>query len=97
MQQKIIEAVNSLGISGLQVTDMSEGKGSFVNSTYELPSGLNVKLWDDNKTYYINQIERKNNDRCYGVVADEKWLLVCEYGCGGSDSEIIVFMQWNKK
>lgn len=30
-------------------------------------------------------------ERCYGVVADERFILVCEYGCNGADPEIIVY------
>lgn len=31
--------------------------------------------------------------RYYGLVADEKYLLICEYGENGSDAEIILFMK----
>ena len=42
---------------------------------------------------YISVINLKkaNSDRCYGLVADDKYMLVCEYGCNGSDPEIIVY------
>jgi hypothetical protein len=29
--------------------------------------------------------------RCYGLTADENYLLVCEYGENGKDPEIVVF------
>jgi len=29
------------------------------------------------------------------LVADEEYLLVCEYGVDGADAEIIVFKRWN--
>ncbi len=32
--------------------------------------------------------------RYFGLVADEKYLLICEYGENGSDAEIILFMKW---
>lgn len=32
--------------------------------------------------------------RYYGLAADEKYLLICEYGENGSDAEIILFMKW---
>ena len=50
-----------------------------------------VKLLDDKKIYLGYQLEKINEDRCYGLAADEKYLLVCEYGCNGADPEIIVF------
>ena len=38
-----------------------------------------------------NQVEVAGSERCFGVVADESMLLVCRYGCGGSDPEIILY------
>jgi hypothetical protein len=49
-----------------------------------------LSLW-----YYINQLEKNGSPRCYGLTADEKYLLVCEYGEGGTDAEIVVFKRWN--
>ena len=45
----------------------------------------------DNKVYWGNQIEIPDSSRCYGVVADNEYLLVCEYGCGGADPQIILY------
>ena len=96
IKNEIIKQFNSLGISDMGViTDMHEGSGAFVNIEYVLPSGQTIKLWDDNKTYLINQVCKCNSNRCYGLVADEKYLLVCGYGDEGVDGEIIVFKQWN--
>ena len=39
----------------------------------------------------MNQIERTNSERCYGVVANEDFILVCEYGCNGADPEIVMY------
>lgn len=50
---------------------------------------------DDNKIYLGNQICKKNSSRCYGLTADENYLLVCEYGDGGSDAEIVVYKKRN--
>lgn len=66
-------------------------KGSFVNVEYTLPSGQQVKVWDDNKIYLGNQLHKKNSNRCYGIAADEKYLMVCEYSDGGAKPEIVVF------
>ena len=49
-----------------------------------------LKFWDDNKIYLGNQLPKKGSDRCYGIAADEKYLMVCEYGCGGEAPEIVV-------
>lgn len=62
---------------------------------YALPNGQVVKFWDDNKIYLGNQLHKKDSDRCYGIIADEKYLMVSEYSGYGADAEIIVFKQWN--
>ena len=30
-----------------------------------------------------------------GIAADEKYLMVSEYGENGSDAEIVIFQRWN--
>ena len=96
MKEQLIKEFNNLGIVDMEeVTVLHEGKGEFVNLDFPLPCGKIVNLWDNEKTYYINQLEKKNSERCYGLTADEKYLLVCEYGEGGSDPEIVVFKRWN--
>ena len=83
--------------NALNIPDMPEVKelvplcGSYVNLEYLLPSEQKAKLLDENKIYLGYQLERQNGDRCYGIVADSSHLLVCEYGCNGSDPEIVVF------
>ncbi len=70
-------------------------KGSFTNIEYALPNGQIVKFWDDNKIYLGNQLHKKDSDRCYGIIADAKYLMVSEYSGFGADAEIVVFKQWN--
>lgn len=74
-----------------EVTDLNLLKGSFVNLPYTIPNGQVVKLWDDDRIYWGNQLCKKDSNRCYGLAADEHYLLVCEYGDGGSDAEIVVY------
>ncbi len=96
MKDRLIKEFNGLGITDMEeVKELHSGKGNFVNLDFPLPCGETVKLWNDGKTYYINQLEKKNSERCYGLTADEKYLLVCEYGEGGSNPEIVVFKRWN--
>lgn len=94
--EKLIAAFNELNIEGMdKVTELHELTGEFINCVYTLPSGQQVKLWDDNKIYLGNELCKKGSDRCYGIAADEKYLMVCEYGDNGSDAEIVVFKRWN--
>ena len=96
MKEKIINEFNKLGIPDMdEVKELYVGKGSFVNLDFPLPCGLTARFWDDDKTYYIAQLEKRGSERCYGLTADEKYLLVCEYGNGGSNPEIVVFKRWN--
>lgn len=54
-----------------------------------------IKLLDDRKIYLGYQVEKKDSDRWYGLVADREYLLVCEYGCNGEDPEIILLKKRN--
>lgn len=92
MKEQLIAEFNALGIEDMgEVTELNELPGAYINLQYTLPSGQVIKLWDDDKTYLGNQICKKGSDRCYGLTADEHYLLVCEYGENGSDAEIVVY------
>lgn len=91
LKGRLIAEINALGIKGLVVNDLNLLNGSFVNLEYPLSNGLTVKLLKDNYVYLGNQIEVAGKERCYGVVADQSYILVCEYGCGGAEPEIILY------
>lgn len=91
----MIEEFNSLGIEGLKVNDLNFLSGAYVNLEYCLSNGVRVKMLEDDKVYLGNQIEVPGKDRCYGIVGDADHLLVCEYGCGGTDPEIILYKKRN--
>ena len=59
------------------------------------PSGEHVKLLNDNDVYLGNQVECLFNDevikKCFGILANMNFLLVCEYGENGVDPEIIAY------
>jgi hypothetical protein len=97
LKKELIEEINSLGIKNLQIDDLNLLNGFYVNLEYPLPNGQSVKLLEDDKVYLGNQVERPGSDRCYGVVADDAYLLVCEYGCGGTEPEIIMYKKRNGK
>lgn len=92
LKDQLIAEFNALGIEDMDtVTDLYALNGSFVNLTYTLPGGQTIKFWDDNRIYLGNQLCKHNSDRCYGITADENYLLICEYGADGSDAQIVVF------
>jgi len=96
LKGKLLAAFNELGIQDMEkVTDLYPLVGAVINIEYALPNGQVVKFWDDNKIYLGNQLHKEGSDRCYGIIADEKYLMVSEYSGYGADSEIIVFKRWN--
>ena len=93
MKKALIEEFNALGIQGLQVNDLNLLNGFYINLEYRLTNGQSVKLLDDSRVYWGNQIEIPGNDRCYGIAADDKYLLVCEYGCNGAEPQIVAYVR----
>ena len=91
MKAGLIAEFNALGVPGLEITELHLLNGFFVNLEYRLANGQSVKLLNDNDVYLGNQVEIPGSDRCYGLAADGEHLLVCEYGCGGADPEIVVY------
>lgn len=90
-KEDLIRQFNALGIPDMEeVTELYELRGDFINLEYRLPSGQRVRLWDDETIYYGAEVCKRNSDRCYGLTADDTYLLVCEYGEGGADAEIVV-------
>lgn len=91
-KKQLLKEFNELRIPDMPgVTELCPLNGAFVNIEYPLSNGEKVKLLDDKKVYLGYQLEKENGDRCYGLVADHDYLLVCEYGCNGADPEIILY------
>lgn len=91
LKETLIAEFNALGIQHLQVKDLNLLNGFYVNLEYPLANGQFVKLLEDNRVYWGNQIEIPGSDRCYSIVADDHYLLVCEYGCNGAEPQIILY------
>ncbi len=91
LKSRLIDEINAFGIEGLAVTDLNLLTGSYVNLPYPLANGSMVQFLKDNDIYLGNQVEQADSDRCYGVVANEDFILICEYGCNGSDPEIVLY------
>ena len=79
----------------LNINELYSLHGSFVNLEYELPSGKKVKFLKDNKVYLGNQVECQFNDdevkRCFGLVANMDFLLVCEYEENRINPELLIY------
>ena len=91
LKKALISEINALGIDGLKVDDLNLLNGFYVNLEYPLANGTTVRFLNDNNIYFGNQIERAGCERCYGVVADETMILVCEYGCMGENPVLLCY------
>ena len=92
-KKKLIEEINELRIEGLpKVEKLNALVGKYVNLEYTLPNGKKVKFLDDNKTYLGNQLECEfGGDRCFGILADASFLLVCTYEKDGANPELVIY------
>ena len=93
-KQKIIDEINTLlHIEGLpKVSELNVLDGSFVNLEYRLPSGQYVKFLNDDATYLGSQLECEfGGDRCFGIVANNEFILVCTYEENGENPELVIY------
>lgn len=92
-KKQIIDEINALGIEGMpKLEKLNALVGSYVNLSYPLPNGLNVKFLDDNATYLGNQLESEfGGDRCFGVLANMDFILVSTYEAEGKNPELVLY------
>ena len=92
-KKKILHEINSLMyIEGLpKIENLNVLPGSFVNLEYTLPNGEKVKFLDDRATYLGSQAESEFGGRCFGVVANMDFILICTYEENGENPELVVY------
>lgn len=92
-KKDLISEFNELAVEGLpKVESLNVLSGSFVNLEYTLPNGTVVKFLDDSATYLGNQLPCEfGGDRCFGIVANTTFLLVCTYEEDGINPELVVY------
>lgn len=92
-KQQLIREINELHIEGLpKVKKLNALVGKYVNLEYMLPNGNLVKFLDDQKTYLGNQLESEfGGERCFGVIANMDFLLVCTYEKDGLNPELVLY------
>ena len=91
-KKQIISEFNALKIEGMpKITELFCLCGSFVNLEYPLANGTTIKFLDDKNIYLGTQVDCEFVDRCFGLVADMNFLLVCEYGENGTNPEIVLY------
>lgn len=89
----LLAEVNGLlaGCGAPEAEKLWELPGWYVDLAYRLPSGREASFLDGSKIYLGAQIEAPGLERCWGVVADMDFILVCSYGEGGSDPELLAY------
>lgn len=91
----LIEEINALHIDGMEtVTELYPLVGRFVNLEYPLLNGQNVKFLCDDEMYFGAQVANLFDDEkksCFGVIARENFILVCEYGENCTNPELVIF------
>ena len=91
-KKRLAEEINALGVEGMpKVGKLNALVGSYVNLAYPLPSGASVKFLDDGTTYLGTQLEAEEGGRCFGVLANADFILICTYAEGGADPELVLF------
>ena len=92
-KQQLIREINDLSIEGLPRVDrLNALVGKYVNLEYTLPNGEKVKFLDDRKTYLGNQLESEfGGERCFGILADMDFILVCTYEKNGENPELLIY------
>lgn len=92
-KKQLIREINELHIDGLpEVKKLHALVGSYVNLEYTLPNGRKVKFLDDQKTYLGNQLESAfGGERCFGILADMDFILVCTYEKKGENPELLLY------
>ena len=92
-KQQLIDEINALHIEGMpKVEKLNALVGSYVNLAYPLPNGSSAKFLNDETTYLGTQLEPEfGGDRCFGVLANMDFILVCTYEAQGANPELILY------
>lgn len=93
-KKSLIDEINALEIPGMApVTELYPLVGSYVNLEYPIPGGK-TKLLRDDEMYLGAQVANLLDDSqkcCFGVIARESFLLVCEYGANCTNAELVLY------
>ena len=92
-KQRLIEEINALHIEGMpKVEKLNALVGAYVNLDFQLPGGMKARFLDDQTTYLGNQLEPEFGEgRCFGIVANMDFILICTYGAEGADPELVLY------
>ena len=92
-KKQLIEEINALNVEGMpEVEKLNALVGAYVNLEYPLPNGTKAKFLDDGTTYLGTQLEPLyGGDRCFGVLANMDFILICTYEAEGRHPELVLY------
>ena len=92
-KQLLMDEINDLQIAGMpKVETLNALVGGYINLSYRLPNGTQVKFLDDGATYLGNQLECEfGGNRCFGIAANMDFILVCTYEENGENPELVIY------
>ena len=92
-KKQLIEEINGLHVEGMpKVEKLNALVGQYVNLAYRLPGGANVQFLDNGTTYLGTQLEPEfGGDRCFGVLANMDFILICTYEAEGANPELVLY------
>ena len=89
-KKRLMEEINAFHIEGIEHLNALVGR--YVNLAYRLPNGVETKFLDDQTTYLGNQMESEfGGERCFGVLANMDFIMVCTYGKEGTNPELVLY------
>ena len=93
LKGQLIEEINALQIKGMpKLEKLNALVGAYVNLDYPLPGGGKARFLDDRTTYLGNQLQSElDPGRCFGVLANVDFILICTYGAEGADPELVLY------
>lgn len=94
-KQGLIDEINGLAVDGMEtVTELYPLVGKYINLKYPMPSGAYVEFLKNDEMYLGAQVENvfdNSKKSCFGVIARESFLLICEYGENCANPEIVIY------
>lgn len=94
-KNELIAEINALDIVGMEnVTELYPLVGSFINLEYPLPNGSSAKFLCDDEMYLGTQVKGascESGSECFGAIACAEFLLICKYGEGCIDPQLVLF------
>lgn len=84
--------INALCVPGMpRVDKLYALVGKQVNLAYPLPGGQTATFLDDEAVYLGTQLVADTGERCFGVLANTEFILLCTYKENGAEPELLLY------